>query len=83
MRNIKKTKRKKSQLHRSRERNKANRDLKKALKEFNSLDHSGESFRQIIGEVGEIVGQVSKKKIERVEKESSLPKKRQRVDREK
>lgn len=82
MRN-KKNRRKTSHLRRSRERRKANKELDKALKEFNSLDHSGKSFRQIIGEVGEIVGQVSRQKLKHAEKENPLPKKRQRASRKK
>ena len=63
----KKTKKNNQQLS-SKGRRKANKELKEALKKFNSRDHSGKSFRQIIGEVGEIVGQVARQKLERAEK---------------
>lgn len=64
-------------------RRQVNKELREELNRFNLLDHTGKPIRQIIGEVGEIVGQVVRRKIERAEKENPPPKKERRASRKK
>lgn len=81
----KRSKKRKAQASRAapRSRRQVNKELREEFDRFNLRDHTGKPIRQIIGEVGEIVGQVVRRKIERAEKENPPPKKERRVRKKK